>query len=168
MVKCANCGFLAMRERRTRLLAEVELDARTSGRALSVTVADAKLGEDFPICFVMAHPLLEETCAFDPRNPLSVIQKDRKCESFCQWQQGYTPKEHREMLSIKEEREWRERQANKEEAWRQKQAAEDRQWREKEAQAAERRHRRELLVLGFLAIGVQIAVAIVVAVIAKL
>jgi hypothetical protein len=39
------------------------------------------------------------------------IQQDRKCRFFTKWRQGFTPKEHREMLDrelrIKEERRWR-------------------------------------------------------------
>ena len=35
----------------------------------------------------------------DKRKVHSEIQKERSCEYFTPWQQGFTPKEHREMLN---------------------------------------------------------------------
>ena len=53
-----------------------------------------------------------------------VIQKERECgESFTEWQLGFTPKEHREMMDRQEWRDWQERQRKDDRGWRIKEIA---------------------------------------------
>lgn len=50
---------------------------------------------------------------------MQVIQKERECgESFTEWQLGFTPKEHREMLDRQEFLKWQARQRNEDKRWR--------------------------------------------------
>ena len=50
---------------------------------------------------------------------MQVIHEERECgESFTEWQLGFTPKEHREMLDRKEWRDWQERQRKEDKHWR--------------------------------------------------
>jgi hypothetical protein len=50
-----------------------------------------------------------------------VAAEERKCAEFCEWRQGFSPKEHREMVDREELRRW---QADREDA--------DRLWRERQ------------------------------------
>ena len=55
MVKCADCGFLALREWETRSLVDAETTFRETGREAPVARgALHKRFEDQPLCFVRA------------------------------------------------------------------------------------------------------------------
>ena len=47
-----------------------------------------------------------------------IIDDDRTCQEFTKWRQGFTPKEHREMLDRKDFREWQEKQRKSDRWWR--------------------------------------------------
>jgi hypothetical protein len=117
-----------------------------------------------PLCFVAAIEFQKECSTIDIKGVMEAMNRERECESFTPWKQGYTPREHHEMLEMKLLRDW---QANREEAdraWRERQAREDRQWREKEsalARGANRIHLWEIVVVS--AISVVIAVAAIIA-----
>ena len=128
MVKCADCGFLAVRNRYDFHLDEAGRGYRETGQAALGRVnemAHYELHDQQPICFALANDLKVE---FDnetkERNStvsaFNVLAKGRDCNSFTKWQQGFTPKEHREMLDREEMLEW---QAAREDA--------DRKWRSK-------------------------------------
>jgi hypothetical protein len=78
---------------------------------------------DIPLCFVQSYDLCDEVKAAGGKSELdavivkSIIDQDRQCNSFIKWQQGFTPKEHREMIDREAMRKW---QAEREEA--------DRKW----------------------------------------
>ncbi len=113
MVKCADCGFLTLRDNTTGLLVEVEDDYRVSGR---VPPIDAyRSYHNYPICFAMACDLLPEVEQAAQKQfvedgndwgeyVLEVITKERDCPTadkairYTKYQQGFTPKEHREMI----------------------------------------------------------------------
>jgi hypothetical protein len=66
----------------------------------------------------------DEMWAGWPKYVFKIITRDRNCDKagkFTNYQQGFTPKEHKEMMDRKEMLEW---QAKREEA--------DREWRSKE------------------------------------
>jgi len=105
MVRCSECGFLAARNIDTRNLDEVEEEFRRNGNPPTEIIAGKEIGyyrhKRYPICFVQKHNLLdsfkrisgEESTRF-----LTVIGEERQCELFIDWHQGYTPKEHQEMI----------------------------------------------------------------------
>jgi len=123
MAKCVECGFLAVRNIETRSLEEVEFESRRSGDF-------AGRYYYIPICFAMVADYGEELKQLRnlPENATrqneigeeiwpkwedlrkTVFSKERKCESFTRWQQGFTPKEHMEMINRKEMLEWQEKQ----------------------------------------------------------
>lgn len=118
MVKCTDCGFVTFRHRVTRELVEIGGDIRSSGEIPNTDNGRHKLYVDEPMCFVQAFPLQGEMEMDGSDAILMVIRKDRECDSYTEWQQGFTPKEHREMLDRKrmieredtrdkEQREWR-------------------------------------------------------------
>lgn len=94
MVRCADCGFLALRRRESQQLLGAEMPYREHG--VLPEAVDADFQDEFestPYCFVMAQPIHKER-----EDRKGIIQRDRSCDSWVQWQQGFSPKEHREML----------------------------------------------------------------------
>jgi hypothetical protein len=118
MVKCSECGFLAVRNAESRNLEEVEFKSRQDGN----------IGKQryvlVPVCFAMATSFDEEAKELqklpeyaERRNKIdeyispnwsaitkTIIHKERQCNSFVQWHQGFTPKEHRQMIDAARER----------------------------------------------------------------
>ena len=116
MVKCIDCGYLCYRDKDTRELEEVE-------RGEDGTIIQPNISRDTPhkmssgskydppICFARAVNLQAEYKIKSVNETGSewviranqrlkeVLNQTRECESFVEWQQGFTPKEHREMLS---------------------------------------------------------------------
>jgi len=125
-VKCGECGFISARDWKTRQFAEIDDKKRCSGEIGS------ELGgfEPAPICFINSFDIKEEVevlrkAAHDEPTHDSmggyipphwatyvkvVLNTERKCKPFRKWQQGFTPKEHREMVDRerqrKEDRKW--------------------------------------------------------------
>lgn len=155
MNKCAECGFLTLRNRFSGELDEVDGDFRKTGnpprrravgpRAPAATIPVISMappgvttGEiwpypSMPICFVQRYDLWQETHLTERTEDvpasmvLEIISKERDCVpsvgqlGFTAWRQGFTPKEHREMM----DREAMQRlQFEREEA--------DRRWRREE------------------------------------
>jgi hypothetical protein len=125
MVKCSECGYLASRDVNSRQLEETEQEIRETGSEVPVFNTGKILGRyEPPICFRSS----PDYKAF-PLSPMDThtkaikleIQRERDCDLFTTWQQGFTPKEHREMLDRKEMLKW---QAEREDA--------DRKWRSKQ------------------------------------
>jgi flagellar motility protein MotE (MotC chaperone) len=159
-VKCAECGFLSMRGEKT--LEEVELRFRSG-----VGSPDLE-----PLCFVLAFNLGDELRnaknALPPSNSpttgarteksmkddrdanLGVITKDRPCLSFVKWVQGFSPKEHKEMVFHielqKMQQEQREKDIAREEQRlrdAERQRKEDLEWRAEQDRKTEERWRSE-------------------------
>jgi hypothetical protein len=132
MVKCSECGFLSARNTETRVLEEIESKSRQDGN----------IGKQryvlIPVCFVMAASFDEEAEELrrlpeyaGRRNEIeehippnwsaitsTIIHKERQCDSFVEWKQGSTPKEHQEMLDRQEWRNWQEKQRKEDKRWR--------------------------------------------------
>ncbi len=127
MVKCADCGFLTMRNRYTGGLDEMVREFRETGEPPTrkrPPVSDATthpLGwsdniwpyANVPLCFVLARDEYGDFAVapkdlgyqdFPSSMVLEILQKDRECEAFTRWMLGFTPKEHREMLDREQAR----------------------------------------------------------------
>jgi hypothetical protein len=118
-VKCANCGFLAVRMVSTRLLVDAERETRKTGDLPSH--GNHYIYEEFPVCFVQATDFVAEMGVPGRDARHSAIQRDRECAAFTKWFQGFTPREHQEMI----DRQWMlEYQRDRE--------RDDRSWRKKE------------------------------------
>jgi hypothetical protein len=63
-----------------------------------------------PLCLARAWDLPSEIkgdiARYDEGKCVRVLQKERLCESFTKWHQGFSPKEHREMMDREEWRKW--------------------------------------------------------------
>jgi F0F1-type ATP synthase assembly protein I len=135
MVRCANCGFLARREKTIFTdLHDVGLEERRGWVALW----------GYPVCFVMKLSFKEECDRKFATSPNSihgsaehsqeVIDTERECSGFTPWIQGSTPKEHRQMLIDEQIRKEQAAQRERDRQWQQEQ-------REREDNRAEERRK---------------------------
>jgi hypothetical protein len=111
MVHCSDCGFLALRNQFTGQLDEAEVLYRKTGK-IQNRLRPGQRPEphvgvdsfewpytDAPICFVQAYDLADEFYTLAD-TPLDVLRAERNCDDrklFTPWQQGFTPREHRDM-----------------------------------------------------------------------
>src|ERR1700694_4175901 len=116
MVKCSECGYLALRNLETVALAEADSMFREIGRPIEPSNALPlnSAFDFFPICFSQQINFVQEfSDAGAKRHPVegepnpygviaAIINAERECTKFTGWQQGFTPKEHREIL----DRQW--------------------------------------------------------------
>lgn len=103
-VKCAECGFLAFRtqsfhELGIPFLAEADEETRSAGNCYKNDLYDV-----LPICFMREKQFMTQRKALDQadlgvRTAIeNMLTRKRDCQEFTPWQQGFTPKEHREMF----------------------------------------------------------------------
>ena len=176
MVKCNDCGFLSLRNRYTGQLEEANEQYRTSGkpsdlRRPGVTHAKSPLEffdwphEPEPICFARAFRLDDEVQRDQQGNRtaesiLEVVGTDRTCAEFCKSHQGFTPKEHREMIDREQLLRWQEGREQIDRVWREEQRRQDLEWREQQERRADRRHRSDIFWIAIVASVISAAAAI--------
>jgi hypothetical protein len=149
MVRCADCGLLCFKDDETRTFGHVDAESRKTGRMPLYKSGDDKpvYFQHMPYCFALAADLLEECTAKGVSPPVSpmhgktnlvleVIEVDRDCASFVKWRSGSSPKEHRDMQQIQEQRE-------RDLAWQEQRRREDLEWQSRQASLAEERWERE-------------------------
>jgi hypothetical protein len=136
MVKCANCGCLSARNRITRELEEVEKTTRENGETpRTITGAEDSRGlqvwisrqEDLLVCFLQKYDLISEVEKLKKGNTkvtasiMEVIQGERDCSQFVEWKQGFTPKEHQEILDRKQMLDWQAKREDADRRWQSRQ-----------------------------------------------
>ena len=137
MVKCADCGFLAVRNTNTRDLEEAEQDFRT--RAYIPMTGDpgrtyARL-EKLPLCFVSSFNLQEEIrnksgkIEVSAENIIEVMNCDRDCPNITKWKTGFTPKEHQDKLDWLINQKWQTDREQSDRDWQHKERSDDKCWR---------------------------------------
>ena len=174
MPKCAECGFITMRNLYTGQLEDLDSDFRDTGnppkrKTAAVGGAGMRFAEfdttpyrHVPICFVQSvdltadwpasQELLDRYKDWPASTMLEVITKERpECEGkFTPWQRGLTPKEHREML----DRQWmiRHEEEVRKTVWEREDRRDARAEDHHKEQSAEIRgqHKTELIVFGVL------------------
>ena len=135
MPRCADCGFLAVRDTDTREFSEVELGMLKEWEIPRSTLRPAfKRFEDVPVCFVLAARLTVGVV-------LEVIRTERKCSRFTPREHGFTPKDHREMELSRDLLRTQQEQRDHDRDWEARQEAATREWQEK--QERERRERED-------------------------
>ncbi len=124
MVQCRNCGFLAVRN-----VPGLELCALPDHWREGVEPGPVKFHVR-PFCFVRALPIHTECPGeTDARERFAaIVQCERTCTGFVEWQPGYTPKEHRDMLHEKHLLELAEKQRENDRRWQQECREHDRNW----------------------------------------
>ena len=136
MVRCADCGFLGLRRTAERDIVEAEPLFREEGKI------GPPIYDKLPLCFAREVDFRKTIPDHgDPKSKLAALQSERECDAFTEWKQGFSPKEHAEMLLHEEireaEQQWREQQAKQDQQWREQQAERDRQWREEDRKKIE-------------------------------
>lgn len=129
-VKCADCGYLAVRHRTTRQLYDAEESLRVNGE-LPILDNRGYVYDEWPVCFVRAANFrveMEDNSATPHRK--RVLNQPRECDQFTPWHQGFSPKEHVEMKMLDEQKQWQ-----------RDEAAEQRRWQERQTELAEKHHR---------------------------
>ncbi len=150
MVKCSECGLLALQNKMDRSLVEVESLFRTTGHIHATQEPNLLI---MPLCFMRAANLQAEIEAIDPdttltsAKTLAILQNERECEQFFGWEQGFSPKEHREILALEEQKEWQEARVREDREWR---IVQEEITRQRQEQQSTKRLRWELLVFGLL------------------
>jgi hypothetical protein len=116
LVKCADCGFLAVRHMDTRALLDAEELLRVNGEIPSRNTG-MMIYDEWPVCFIRRANFRKEMNdnSGSPHRK-KVLNDKRECDDgFTPWQQGLTPKEHLEMQL---DHKWRMEQAEREREWR--------------------------------------------------
>lgn len=113
MVMCSECGFLALRRYADSALVEADADYRRSGTVRKPLGGQFEITERLPPCFTQRRNFAELYAreggeaardSVEKADILSLINDEHPCDTtpdsdgFCEWQQGFAPKEHREML----------------------------------------------------------------------
>ena len=133
-VKCAECGFLAIRNQHTRELHEVEASMRKEWATPKTIIGSLKnvhIYEGLPLCFRRSPDFPDESIGNTTASEqiIEVINGDHPCDHYTPWQQGFTPKEHQEMLNEQRMLEWQRRVE-----------IEDREWRTNQEKLTNKRH----------------------------
>lgn len=124
-VSCRDCGYLALRNFRTRELMEAESGVRDNWKLPHTeegfgSAAHRKPIYVFkPLCFMMEEQFFNavDKCAdSNPEPILAVLAQDRECQNYTAWKQGWTPREHWEMFQVAELQSLQDRMATQEQA----------------------------------------------------
>lgn len=106
MAKCKDCGFLAIWRYVPEQFSEASEYFRTNGN-METDTSDS--GHQYqPKCFSQRAPLQDEIFAIrrhghtNRESVLNVLNCDRPCKYAIPWRQGFTPKEHQEMMDQEE------------------------------------------------------------------
>lgn len=129
MVKCVDCGFLGLLdERGGEPIIEASVVYRETGFPPTYTMlASTTSYTHRAVCFAQAVNMFNRDVQ---RDIFNFLRTEQDCPSFTTWQQGFTPKEHREMLDRERLTKW---QADREDADRDWRAAQDKKRDERQS-----------------------------------
>lgn len=164
MVKCSQCGLLGARSSLTRQIIEAESVFREEGSIPNAPQPGGGGGmpsiDNLPVCLARKRNFRELAHGKAGPNSLRpLLSETHDCDSFIEWQQGFSPKEHAELKQLDEQREWQ-RKCEKDQAER------DRKWRQEDVDRANtaliqarRHHWMNLIVFGLLITMINVLVA---------
>lgn len=113
MVKCAECGYLAVRHLETRDLREAEGDYRDTGEIPRDLNRPKHLYEEVPLCFERLRTFDPQQCTSAAARQEALQREIGPCVGFTKWDHGFTPKEHREAADREKFRNWQAEQEAK-------------------------------------------------------
>jgi hypothetical protein len=163
---CADCGFLSYPNKAAHSLEEVDCEERQHGKLHAENIGSTSYFGFIPspVCFVMAFDLPDEiqqtynqATSEQEKNESTkkVIDRPRECKSFCRWQQGFSPKEHKEMMDSANIMKWQEDEHLRRMKEEERRRKEDLEWRATQEEKTEARwnkehrlQRHQLLVVG--------------------
>ena len=142
MVKCTDCGLLAVRNTKTRELEETESEFRERHKIPASEVhRNFQRHLEMPLCLAGVNLLDDSKAKMPKNNPgwqqvITAMQRERLCEYWTKWRIGFTPKEHIEMIDRKMMLEYQERREDA-----------DRKFRKDIEDKAEERHKVQMQTL---------------------
>ncbi len=101
-VTCDKCGFIGVRNIKTREFEEMEDNQRRTGQPILTRINS--LGdteprhEKIPECIMQAEDFATLPPLSSQPLPLFYMQFPRQCQHFIEWQKGLTPKEHKVII----------------------------------------------------------------------
>jgi hypothetical protein len=159
VAKCVECGFLCARNLTTRELDEVEKSFRETGSPQPFIVTDGEGYEHskssydaWLVCLLQKYDLISEIGSngqqIAPPVLCNILQMERDCDGFTNWKQGFTPKEHLQIIDRKKALDWQTQRDIEDKKWREEQRTLDLTWREDQETKANARHRWDLIITG--------------------
>lgn len=152
-VRCVDCGYLAVRDFKSRQLVEVEAAMREAGWQPKIPHSGYKPYEERPICFVRSSKICNELDPPQPGQFLTAIKTDRQCDKITPWHQGFSPREHLKMNLLEEQRE-------RDRKWRLEDVKAAEEAREQSSVKADSRHLVSLVVNSLFALAAIVAVIV--------
>ena len=135
-VKCADCGFLAIRDEYTEDVKEATRRVRERGEAVT-SAQNTHRAKVF--CYEGVRRMLPLN--MDAQQVAAMVNEEIECGEFRKWSEGKTPKEHEEMTILEQVKE-ENATARQEDIRRQKQwREEDLEWRKEVEDGIDRRFR---------------------------
>lgn len=142
MPRCADCGFLSLRDPQSLHFMEVAEEGRlkwsfpSKGMGIGTTQEFVRVRVpiyyEVPFCAVGAMSIDQEAGGRLPEEVLPVIAKERTCEAFYKWKRCYSPKEHQDMWMTEEARRQASEQKEADRKWQESQAEKTRLWQEEQ------------------------------------
>ncbi|RIK73200.1 MAG: hypothetical protein DCC68_25330 [Planctomycetota bacterium] len=129
-VKCAECGFLALRDHHSLALVEATEHFRTTGNRPTTPSGQLVYAKGIPpLCFARAIDL-PATIGQPPTDDRikATIDATRLCRNFTPWQQGFSPKEHQEMVNQQIMLDWQREREEADRAWRTAESTRAHRW----------------------------------------
>jgi hypothetical protein len=125
---------LALLNATTRELIEADTRYRETGNVPRTVQI-----EGLPVCFRRAIRFSDDVASHDVDEVLNAVQQKRDCNQYKAWEQGFSPRDHVEMIR-EDERRARENERDRvDREWREKQAALEHEWHEKQERWTQRR-----------------------------
>ena len=152
MVKCADCGLLAVLRKQTGEYAAADKLFRDTGE---IPNFDGNyVYNPYPFCAAKLRDFHELIGRQNPDNDGSIrcktFHEPIPCDGFTDWNPCFSPKEHKEMILSEKMLEIQRKREDDDREWRDAQARKDQKWREDQDRIATRRHRQDLVWIGIL------------------
>lgn len=135
-VRCADCGFIAVRDRTSRELVEVEAGLRVKWELPTLPNSSYLRYEDFPVCLKGMVSLRIDAPSYNREEVAALVGQERECDAFIEWCRGFSPKEHQEMQLAQELQRQQQAMREQERDWQERRDAVQRDWLAAESRTA--------------------------------
>jgi hypothetical protein len=148
LVKCAECGLLAVLHNQTGEYVSADKRFRETGDIPHDR--GRYIHNPYPFCAANIVDFRELIGGNNPDNDGSLRRKPlhepRDCKEFTTWNPCFSPKEHKEMILSKELLQIQRERDDADREWRHKESELQRKWQAEQASIAETRHQQNLAV----------------------
>ena len=134
MVKCSDCGYLAMRVEASREIVEADEPVRKDGKP------QTSLGlYPYPLCFETKIDVEQETknlpdsISGRDKQVLEILNIERVCDRFIAYQLGFSPRERYDMQMLEEQRKFQEERLDADRQFRKQQDGDTRDWQARQS-----------------------------------